>query len=148
VRLTISSFNMKAASGAPLSNAELLNKERLGEKVPEPLTYRVPLYDAPDYKTFVQDAMKKATSSDYSSPNRIEVNIDTGKDTSDYNFGQTQGGASIGVGTPWFSFSAGASHSEEHSTLQTGSESSQVKVVITYNDIRAVTIKPGQWYVF
>ncbi|KAJ4004012.1 hypothetical protein NW752_010906 [Fusarium irregulare] len=46
---------MKTASGAPLSNAELLNKQRLREKAPEPLTYRVPLYDAPDYKTFDEE---------------------------------------------------------------------------------------------
>lgn len=138
---------MQAASGNPLSTAELIRKQNLGEKVPDPPTYRVPLYNADGYKSFIQDAMQKYSSSDYTSAQRIEVSIDAGKSTSDYNFGQTQGGGSVAAGTPWFSFSANASHSSESSSLQTGSEASQVKVAITYNDIRAVTITPGQWYV-
>jgi hypothetical protein len=138
---------MKAASGSPLSTAELIRKQNLGEKIPDPQTYRVPLYNADGYKSFIQDAMQKYNSSDYTSAQRIDVDIDTGKSTSDYNFGQTQGGASVGVGTPWFSFSTNASHSSESSSLQTGSESSQVKVAITYNEIKAVTITTGQWYV-
>ncbi|KAI8194769.1 hypothetical protein KHU50_011450 [Colletotrichum sp. SAR 10_65] len=140
-------YNMHAASGNILSTAELIKKKLSGESIPEPPFHRLPLYEAGAYKQFVQDSMQIATSSDYSSPQRIEVNIDTGKNTSDYNFGQTKGGASVGVSTGWFSFSANASHSEESSTLQTGSESSQVQVAITYNDIKAITITTGKWNV-
>ncbi|RBR23745.1 uncharacterized protein FIESC28_03450 [Fusarium coffeatum] len=131
-------YNMKAASGGNLSNVELLNKERSGESIPDPLTSRVPLYQSPECEAFVKDAVTEAASGDYSSHNRIEVDIDTDKDTSDYNFGQPDD-ASVNAGTPWFSFG--------DSTLDTGSESSEVEVVVTYNDIRAVTVQPGQWNV-
>lgn len=117
-KLTIISYNMHAASGNILSTAELIKKKLSGESIPEPPFHRLPLYEAGAYKQFVQDSMQIATSSDYSSPQRIEVNIATGKNTSDYNFGQTRGGASVGVSTGWFSFSASASHSEESSTCK------------------------------
>jgi len=129
---------MKAASGGNLSNVELLNKEHSGESISDPLTFRVPLYHSPECETFVKDALTEAASGDYSSAQRTEVGIDSDKDTSDYNFGQPDD-ASIDSGTPWFSFG--------DSPLDTGSESSEVEVVITYNDIRAVTIQPGNWYV-
>ncbi|KXH43604.1 hypothetical protein CNYM01_02743 [Colletotrichum nymphaeae SA-01] len=140
-------YNMHAASGNVLSTAELTQKFLSGETIPEPPFHRLPLYEAGSYKQFVQDAMQKARSSDYSSPQRIDVNIDTGKTTADYNFGQTNGGANVGVSNGWFSFNAGASHSSESSTLQLGSESSQVQVAITYNDLQAITITTGAWNV-
>lgn len=131
-------YNMKAASGGNLSNVELLNKECSGESIPDPLTFRVPLYNSPECETFVKDALTEAASGDYSSAQRTEVGIDSDKDTSDYNFGQPDD-ASRNGGTPWFSFG--------DSTLDTGSESSEVEVVVIYNDIRAVPIHPGNWYV-
>lgn len=137
---------MHAATGNTLSTAELIRKELKGEKIAPPSFHRLPLYDAPHYKQFVQDAMSKATSSDYNPSQSITVEIDTGKNTSDYNFGQTKGGASVGASVGWFSFSAGASHSSESSTLQTGSESSKVSVKITYDDIQAITVNLGSWY--
>lgn len=138
---------MRAATGNTLSTAELIRKELSGEKIAPPSFHRLPLYDAPNYKQFVQDAMSKATSSDYNPSQSITVEIDTGKNTSDYNFGQTHGSASVGASVGWFSFSAGASHSSESSTLQTGSESSKVSVKITYDDIQAITVNLGSWYV-
>ncbi|KAK1672725.1 hypothetical protein BDP55DRAFT_731225 [Colletotrichum godetiae] len=69
------------------------------------------------------------------------------KTTADYNFGQTKGGANVGVSSVWFSFNAGASHSSESSTLQLGSEPSQVQVPITHNDLQAITITAGVWNV-
>ncbi|KAL2880410.1 hypothetical protein SGCOL_004127 [Colletotrichum sp. CLE4] len=65
------------------------------------------------------------------------------KTTADYNFGQTKGDANLGVNSVWFSFNAGASHSSESSTLQLGSEPSQVQVAITQNDLQAITITAG-----
>lgn len=138
---------MHAATGNTLSTAEIIQKTLSNEKIAPPAFHRLPLYDAPHYKQFVQDAMSKATSSDYNPSQSITVEIDTGKNTSDYNFGQTKGGASVGARYGWFSFNAGASHSTESTTLQTGSESSKVSVKITYDDIQAITINLGQWYV-
>lgn len=146
-KLTHISYNMHAATGNTLSTAELIRKTLSNEKIAPPSFHRLPLYDAPDYKQFVQDAMSKATSSDYNPSQSITVDIDTGKDTSDYNFGQTKGSASVGASVGWFSFSAGASHSSESTTLQTGSESSKVSVKITYDDLKAITINLGSWYV-
>ncbi|KAK7697310.1 hypothetical protein SLS64_013658 [Diaporthe eres] len=143
--LDFDGYNMRAATGNTLSTAELIRKELSGEKIAPPSFHRLPLYDAPQYKQFVQDAMSKATSSDYNPSQSITVEIDTGKNTSDYNFGQTQGSASVGASVGWFSFSAGASHSSESSTLQTGSESSKVSVKITYDDIQAITVNLGSW---
>lgn len=138
---------MHAATGNTLSTAEIIRKTLQNEKIAPPSFHRLPLYDAPHYKQFVQDAMSKATSSDYNPSQSITVEIDTGKNTSDYNFGQTKGGASVGASVGWFSFNAGASHSSESSTLQTGSESSKVSVKITYDDLQAITINLGSWYV-
>ncbi|RSL44901.1 hypothetical protein CEP53_011018 [Fusarium sp. AF-6] len=138
-------YNMHAAAGNVLTSAELILKQQKGEKVPPPSYYRVPLYDAPNYKRFVQAAMKQSSSSDYNPSQSIQVTIDTGKNTSDYNFGQTKGGASVGASIGWFSFSAGGNHSEESSTLQTGSEASQVSIKVTYDSLEAVTITTGKW---
>ncbi|KAM0428832.1 hypothetical protein ACHAPT_006632 [Fusarium lateritium] len=140
-------FNVHGAIGDLLSTAELTRAYIANKKIPRPDFQRIPLYGADAYKKFVQDAMERATSSDFNpAANSIDVSIDTSKSASDYNFGQTQGGASIGGNIDgWISFSAGGSHSSESSTLQTGSDGSGISVQITYDDIQAITITPGSW---
>ncbi|KAI9898026.1 hypothetical protein N3K66_006386 [Trichothecium roseum] len=136
-------FNMPVAAGSPLSSSEILHKLQSGETIPPPDSYHLPLYHSPTYKGFVQEAMNKGGSSDYNPSNSIDVEIDTSKNTSDYNFGQTEGEPSGGIG--WLAFNLSGDASTESSTLQTGSESSEVSVKITYDNLQAVDIIPGNW---
>ncbi|KAK1518701.1 uncharacterized protein CCOS01_11521 [Colletotrichum costaricense] len=140
-------YNMHAAIDNGLSTAEIISKNHQGDDISEPSFQRLPLYEAGSYKQFVQDALQEANDGDYSSPQRIEVNIDVEGDASDYEFGQTGGDGNIGAGTGWFSFSDDASHSEESYVLETGSESSEVEVTVTYNSIQAISITTGPWNV-
>ncbi|KAK1460813.1 hypothetical protein CMEL01_15110 [Colletotrichum melonis] len=140
-------YNMHAAIDNGLSTAEIISKIHQGDDISEPSFQRLPLYEAGSYKQFVQDALQEANDGDYSSPQRIEVNIDVEGDASDYEFGQTGGDGNVGAGTGWFSFSDDASHSEESYVLETGSESSEVEVTVTYNSIQAISITTGPWNV-
>ncbi|KAJ3456627.1 hypothetical protein MRS44_016650 [Fusarium solani] len=117
-------YNMHVAAGDVLTPAELIRNQQNGERVQPPSYYRVSLYDAPNYKTFVQSAMEKSSGSDYN-PSERRAGV----------------GASIG----WFSFSASGKHFQESSTLQTGSEASQVSIKVTYDNLEAVTITTGKW---
>ncbi|TPX18943.1 uncharacterized protein E0L32_011336 [Thyridium curvatum] len=138
--------NMHGAFGNILSPAELVRKANAGEKVPPPDFQRIPAFNAPKYKAAVQAAMRKATG-DYTPENSVSFTIDTGKNTSDFDFGQTSGSASVSASTfcGWFSFNASASHSEESTRLETGSDSTNVSVKITYDTIELVDIVPGSW---
>jgi hypothetical protein len=82
---------MHVAAGDVLTPAELIRNQQNGERVQPPSYYRVPLYDAPNYKTFVQSAMEKSSGSDYNPSESIQVTIDMGKDTSDYNLDKPEG---------------------------------------------------------
>lgn len=130
--------------GNVLSPAELLNAYNNGTKVPDPTFQRLPAYNAPNYKKAVQDAEARVGNDDHPK-NSVTFNIDTGKQTSDFNFGQTSGGANVGVSYGWFSFNANAEHSSSSETLDTSAESDQVSVTITYDNMELVTITPGSW---
>ncbi|RSM14893.1 hypothetical protein CEP52_001056 [Fusarium oligoseptatum] len=52
---------------------------------------------------------------------------------------------SVGASTGWFSFSTGGDRSRESSILQTGSETPQVSIKVTYDDLEVVTITTGKW---
>lgn len=138
---------MRCAVGNLLSPAELVNANNSGKTIPDPPFHRLPYYNAPNYKTSVQTAQRQV-GSEYEPSGSLEFTIDTGKDTSSFNFGQNTagGGASVSYGG-WFSFDANASHSSKSETLETGSESTQVKVEITYDALELVPITPGDWYV-
>mgnify|MGYP001004897884 CR=1 FL=1 len=136
---------MRVATGSHLSSSEILHKLQSGETIPPPDSYNLPLYYSPTYKGFIQEAMNKGESSDYSPSNYIEVEIDTSKNTSDYNFGQTEGQPTGGIG--WLAFNPNGGASTESTTLDTGSESSEVSVKITYDDLQVLDIHPGPWYV-
>ncbi|KAK1446567.1 hypothetical protein CCUS01_12315 [Colletotrichum cuscutae] len=144
-RYKLGYYNMHAAIDNGLSTAEIISKIHQGNDISEPSFQRLPLYEAGSYKQFVQDALQEANDGDYSSPQRIEVNIDAEEDVSDYDFGQTGGDGNLGAGIGWFSFSDDASHSEESYVLETGSESSEVEVTVTYNAIQAISITTGPW---
>ncbi|RSL70395.1 hypothetical protein CEP51_012201 [Fusarium floridanum] len=138
-------YNMRAAAGNLLTSAELIRNQQDRDRVRPPSYERVPLYDSPDYGTFVQRAIEKSSSSNYNPSQSIQFTIDTRKDTSDYSFGQTRGVDSVGASTGWFSFRTGGDRSRESSTLQTGSETPQVSIKVTYDDLEVVTITTGKW---
>jgi hypothetical protein len=138
-------YNMRAAFGDFLSPREISRRLDKGEKVPEPATILVPLYSAPTYKKTVEGAMRKSEG-DYDVPVKLSVTVDTSKSTKDYSFNSATGGANIGATLGgWFSFNVGGSHSEESTNLETGSETSSVRVDIRYDELVAVPIQPGMW---
>ncbi|RSL66499.1 hypothetical protein CEP54_003658 [Fusarium duplospermum] len=137
--------NMRAAAGSLLTSEELIRNQQNGERVRPPSYERVPLYESPDYERFVQRAMGKSSRSNYNPSQSIRFTIDTQKDTSHYNFGQTRAVDSVGASTGWFSFSTGGDRSRESSTLETGSETAQVSIKVTYDDLQVVTINTGNW---
>lgn len=135
---------MHVAAGDVLTSAELIRNQQNGERVWPPFYYRAPLYDVPNYEAFVQSATEKSSNSDYNPSQSIRVTIDTGKDPSDYNFGQTRSRASVGPSIGWFSFNPSGKQPRDFSTLHTGSETS---VKVTYDNLEAVSITTGEWYV-
>ncbi|KAM7210391.1 hypothetical protein V8F06_014222 [Rhypophila decipiens] len=140
----LNGFNMHCALGNILSPQELIRKLNNGEKVPPPTFQRLPLYQAPAYKDAVQD-MERKIGTDYKPNNSVSFTIDTNKSTSDFNFGQTTAGASVGVSYGWFSFNAGGSSSESKSVITSASESENVSVKITYDKFQVVPITLGDW---
>lgn len=131
--------------GNVLSPAEVLRLYNSNKPVPEPAFQRLPAYNAPNYKTAVQTAQTKSGNK-YDPAASVEFTIDSGKSTSDFKFGQTTGGANIGVSWGgWFSFNAGGSHSSSSETLDTSDESTSVNVKITFDNIQIVNITPGSW---
>ncbi|KAL2673947.1 hypothetical protein Neosp_012393 [[Neocosmospora] mangrovei] len=138
-------YNMHVADGDVLTSEELIRSEQNGERVRPPFYSRAPLYEAPDYKRFVQSAMEKTSSSDYNPAESFPVIFDARKDPSDYNFGQTRSRASTRASTGWFSFSTTGKHFSESDTLQTGPETSQVSIKVTYDNLKAITISTGRW---
>ncbi|KAK4163792.1 hypothetical protein QBC43DRAFT_354274 [Cladorrhinum sp. PSN259] len=140
-------FNMQCAIGNVLSPQELIRRLNNNEEIPKPTIQRLPLYQAPGYKDFVEAAERK-TGSTYEPANSIEFSIDTSKNTSDYDFGHTSGSAGVTAGwAPWFFFSSGASSSTTNTNINTGSESQSVKVKMTYDEMRIVPITLGDWNV-
>lgn len=136
---------MDAAFGNTLTVAQLLNLKLTGKTAPLPTTQFVPLYNAPRYKDFVEEAQVKAGGT-YTPAKYHTFTIDTSKQTSDYHFGQTSIGAHYGGG--WFySFGASGAASTTTSSLQTSSALSSVSINITYDAIEIIDITPGLWYV-
>lgn len=134
---------MHAAFGDVLSVAELRRLQSVGQPAPVPSSVRVPLYSAARYRGFIIDAQTKA-GGEYVPENSQAFTVDTGKDTTDYNFGQNSVGAHYGGG--WFySFGASGEASTEKSSLQTSSATTSVSVNVTYDAIEVIDITPGLW---
>ena len=133
--------------GNVLSPAELRLKFLSKEKIPPPIFQRLPAYNAPLYKGAVQAAMRKATTN-FKPPNALQIDIDLGKKTSEFQLGHTDLGGSVGIRNGWFSFNASADHTKDSEKLETGDESSTVSVKMLYDTIQLITISPGNWYVF
>ena len=136
---------MPAAFGNLLSVEKLLNLKLAGTDAPDPTTNFVPLYNAPEYKVFVDEAQTKV-GSEYEPAQSKAFTIHTGKDASSYNFGQTSVGASYG-GSWFFGFGASGAATTTKSSLQSSSATTSVSVNITYDDLKVIDITPGLWYV-
>ena len=136
---------MRGVLGDILSPQELIRLFKKETPAPTPLFQRLPAYTATSYKQAVQAAERKIGTT-YKPENSMGFKIDTGKNTSDFNFGQTNASASASVTyAPWFSFTASASHSSESRTVETGSESESVNVTITYDTFQIIPITLGSW---
>ncbi|EME46423.1 hypothetical protein DOTSEDRAFT_70430 [Dothistroma septosporum NZE10] len=138
-------YNMPAAFGNLLSVAELLNMKQAGTTAPDPTTNFVPLYNAPGYKTFVDEAQTKV-GSEYEPAQSKAFTIDTGKSASSYNFGQTSVGAHYG-GSWFYGFGASGAATTTKSSLQSSSATSSVSINITYDALSVIDITPGLWNV-
>lgn len=77
--------------------------------------------------------------------NSVSFTIDTSKETSTFNVGQTSGGTNMGISYGEFSFNANAEYSSSSKTLDTSSESDRVSVTITYDKMELVPITLGSW---
>ena len=135
---------MDAAVGKLSSPRELLNCFNNKVPCPTPSTFKVPLFSAPRYKAFVQEAQVESGRK-YEPAKSTTFQINTGESTSDFQFGQEHFGANASPGG-WFSFwSASASRETESSTLRTGSAASSVSIKIVYDAIEAIDVTPGLW---
>ncbi|KAM7183141.1 hypothetical protein V8F33_013771 [Rhypophila sp. PSN 637] len=124
----IDGFNMHCAVGNVLSPQELIRALNNGEKVPKPTFQRLRLYQSAEYKAAVE-AMERKIGTSFKPSNSVSFTVDYRKDTSEYNFGQTTAGASLGVSwAGWFSFNAGGSFSESKSIITTAHETENVSV--------------------
>lgn len=138
-------FNMKAAIGSPLSSEQIMLKQQKGEPIPVPPSQRLPLYQAEHYETFVKGAETKIGTK-YVPENSFELNIDTSQTRNSFDFSQFQGSAGFTVPIgPWFAVGANASHSQESSRVDTGTDASSVKVKVTYDKIQQIPVHSGNW---
>lgn len=141
----VASYNMPAAVRDLISVGQLLNMELAVTTAPDPTTAFIPLYNAPGYKTFVDEAQTKV-GSEYEPAQSKVFTINTGKEASDYNFGQTSVGASHG-GSWLYGFGASGAVVTTKSSLQQNSAATSVSVHITYDSLSVIDITPGLWYV-
>jgi len=117
-QLTSIRYNMNAAAGSSTSLTKLLvctreTPEQAAMDCPASNDYYLPMYNAPDYKAFVQEAQSHSDDKTYDPVNAVSFKVDTSKSTSEYKFGQTSIGAKA-RGTGWFSFfSASGQHTTE-----------------------------------
>jgi hypothetical protein len=140
--LTTFSYNMNVAAGQLSSPAELLDCYNRGVECPKPPPSKRPQYSAEGYKAFIQAAQHAGVKA--LPQQHREFKIDTSEDTSNFNFGQTSSGGGA-HSNGWFSFYSAAGQETTTKNLQTGSAASSVNIKIFYDDIKAVTIAPGDW---
>lgn len=135
---------MVCSIGSPPSNEEVLNAQKKHETLPDPPSQRLPLYEAPSYIPFIRTAQNNALKP-YDPKIFVEVNVDTGKDTSDYHFGQENVEANVGFTDGWFSIHASGGHESTSETLNTHSEDEKISITMTFEDLQVITITPGSW---
>jgi hypothetical protein len=148
-KLTSTRYNMEVAAGSSTSLTQLLactrdSEEEAAKNCPPAPDIYSPLYNAPNYKAFVQDAQSKSDDK-YDPVNAVSFSVDTSKSTSEYKFGQTSIGANA-RGSGWFSFfSASGQRTTESSQFSTNAAASSVSIKITYDDMQQIAITPGKW---
>ena len=149
-KLTSASYNMVATSGSSQSLSMLLRcndetEDTAAKDCPAPIPFNVPMYDAQGYKEFVQEA-QRGTADDYTPKGGTEINVDSKKTTSQYDFGQTSVGADLSGG--WFSpWSVSGKHTTTSETFSTTAAATSMSVKVTWDDMKLVTIRPGLWQV-
>lgn len=135
---------MRAAIGNVPSANELSRAYKNKQRIEAPSFERIPTYEAPAYKKFVQDSQAESGGG-WDPKDSATFTIDTKKEASDFKFGQTSGGGNLSVPIPWFGFGASASHSESSEILDTSGEESSVIVKIMFDKIEKIDITLGSW---
>jgi len=139
---------MLASTGSTTSPALLkrcldMTKDEAAKQCPKPSPFNVPAYEAQGYREFVQ-AAQKATIDNYTPGGSASISVDSSKQTSQYNFGQTSVGADVSGG--WFSpWSASGKHTTTSQTFSSTAAASSVQIKVTWDSIRKITITPGSW---
>jgi hypothetical protein len=77
-------------------------------------------------------------------PQRSSVTLDAGRNTSLHEFGFTDTSGSIGFG-PFCSFGSFNSH-DTRDALKIDNAETDIQMTLTYGDIQAFPINPGNWY--
>jgi len=120
-----------------------MTKDEAAKQCPKPSPFNVPAYEAQGYREFVQ-AAQKATIDNYTPGGSASISVDSSKQTSQYNFGQTSVGADVSGG--WFSpWSASGKHTTTSQTFSSTAAASSVQIKVTWDSIRKITITPGSW---
>jgi hypothetical protein len=120
-------------------------------KTPTPLDmgriYRRPAYEAPEYRYEVKDWMNTPGLAKHGQKT-ITLDFSSGSEVDLGDFGQSHLAGNVGLNAgPWFSVHAGGSSDHEEKVTSSISESGGFKVTMTYDEMVAVPVTPGLWYV-
>ncbi|KAH7082500.1 hypothetical protein FB567DRAFT_594973 [Paraphoma chrysanthemicola] len=138
-------LTMACTNLTPANAAEILNAYNKGEKIPAPAgIYWRPDYHCPNYASTVKSWQNLVGST--VKRQEFTLNLDSGKSVKETSFGQTTGSAGVSFDYgPWISFGAGGSANKTEDSLKTDDESQNISITVSFDDMRAVTISPGEW---
>lgn len=97
-------------------------------------------------------SMLKTWYSNYNSyiknPQTKQVKLSDGQDVSlsDFGFANASGSGSI-ISAPFISFGASFDSSQSREKMDVENQNYGIDIVLTYGDMQAFTIDPGNWYV-
>lgn len=135
-----------ATSATPASAREVLNLSNEGKPIPPPKGTRyVPEYSSPDYVNTVRNWIN-TPSHGKPGKNSTQIKISQGESVSETDFGQVSVNGNLGFSYfPWVSFGTSASSEQEELLSNSELTDNDVEVSLTYDEIRAVNIFPGEW---
>jgi len=137
--------NMPCTALTAANAREILNASNKGTPIPPPgAIFYEPAYLCPEYGSTVKTWQNLANST--TDPKSFIININSGKDVKDTDFGQTKISGDVSFTyAPWLSFSANGSSDHTDDSLKTEHEAEEIEITVFYDDMRAVTINPGSW---
>lgn len=134
---------MACGLGSPPSAKEINDATTAGQSLKDPNTVWRAMYESQNYISVIKDA-QSLIGSDTATKNSFTFQSAEGSAVSESTFNKTTGSGGVGFSyAPWVSFSANASHSDEHSSLDTSEFESHIKITVNYDDISLVPINPS-----